>query len=80
MELRKCLNDAKTLSANAVGILFFNILAIKCVKEERPQIRCIKYGGLLDLSCQEYQLNWTAPKEWALFDQPIFIPSKLNRS
>ncbi|XP_076346189.1 phospholipase A2-like [Tachypleus tridentatus] len=76
-DFKACLMKVNTQTSNAVGEFYFNIAQNKCYKMEHPQIKCLRWGGLLQMSCQEYELDSSKPKIWQFFDAEEYRKPKL---
>ncbi|XP_022258512.1 phospholipase A2-like [Limulus polyphemus] len=76
-DFRVCLMKVNTQTSNAVGEFYFNIAQNKCYKMEHPQTKCLRWGGLLQMSCQEYELDVSKPKIWQFFDAVEYRKPKL---
>ncbi|KAF0303354.1 Phospholipase A2 [Amphibalanus amphitrite] len=75
-QLSQCLREVGSPVATAVGTMFDNILQVKCYRQDFPIVSCLRYGGLFDRSCQEYELDETSDKIWEFFDSQVFLETE----
>ncbi|XP_067125180.1 phospholipase A2-like [Centruroides vittatus] len=68
-----CLREVNTLTSNAIGDFYFNLLKNKCYKKEHPIVGCITWHSkLLKTRCQEYKLDYTKPEKWQWFEAKVY--------
>uniref|UniRef100_T1INX7 Phospholipase A2 n=1 Tax=Strigamia maritima TaxID=126957 RepID=T1INX7_STRMM len=67
-----CLKSKSDKSSKKMGKLFFDVLGQPCFKLEHPIKNCLKYGGIGNEQCQEYELDYTQEKEYQFFDAKLF--------
>ncbi|XP_023234380.1 phospholipase A2-like isoform X2 [Centruroides sculpturatus] len=66
-EFYECLKEVNSPASFSIGNLFFNVLKMKCFREDYPIKGCIKETGIIKV-CQEYEFDVEKPKEWQMFD------------
>uniref|UniRef100_T1ILL8 Phospholipase A2-like central domain-containing protein n=1 Tax=Strigamia maritima TaxID=126957 RepID=T1ILL8_STRMM len=67
----QCLHDVKHVTADNVGFIFFNVLAMPCFKKEYPIVKCVEYEGFLNEQCKVYQLDTSKKPKYQLFDSKM---------
>ncbi|XP_055934082.1 uncharacterized protein LOC129963626 [Argiope bruennichi] len=71
-QFHSCLKKAGTWTSNAVGIIYFDCLQIKCFKKDHPVTQCKKHVGYLKKRCIEYEHDRTRKKKWQVFDAKCY--------
>ncbi|EEC13548.1 phospholipase A2 precursor, putative [Ixodes scapularis] len=73
--LYNCLRNVNSSVSNAVGVIYFDVLKLKCFAYNYPQ-HCTKqnrfYIPLLTERCKEYGPDTSKPKQWGVFTQPNY--------
>ncbi|XP_054716374.1 uncharacterized protein LOC129225871 [Uloborus diversus] len=82
-EFYNCLANVNSVTANAIGNLFFNVLSRECYDlDYPPTTQCRSYRSFFKIKCDEYERNTSAPKvyQWipARKYKAIPIPGPLS--
>jgi len=67
-----CLKSNRNPTSDKLGKLFFDILGQKCFKLEYPIVKCLRWAGIGESQCQEYELDYYAEKQWQFFDAKLY--------
>ncbi|XP_015925460.2 uncharacterized protein [Parasteatoda tepidariorum] len=72
---RNCLREASTKASDQIGMMYFNVLPVKCFRQDYPIKSCKKYSGLARFICQKYDLDFNKDPTYQFFDHPHYDSS-----
>ncbi|GAB6030302.1 hypothetical protein CHUAL_005976 [Chamberlinius hualienensis] len=78
VEFERCLSsNEKDEASFVIKYLYFNVANIKCFKKQHPIIRCLRFNKKDHHGCLKYELDYSKPKTYQLFDLAhMFVTKK----
>ncbi|XP_074099884.1 phospholipase A2-like isoform X2 [Cotesia typhae] len=72
-EFYSCLRKVNTFLSRNLGRLYFSVIRPKCFTYDHPSSYCIKYQGILQRRCLQYQVDTNSVMRVEERDNPYFF-------